>query len=169
MGFTHDFESHQLEAHPGKEKKEHRVNYAVAMSLCSNCRDDFCKNCSQVHHFSVLEGGDALRDFCIWATSNSLNRNSTFIAHNGGGYDCYFILEYLVREGNTPKLIMQGSKIVSMTIQSTKTRFIDSLSFLAMPLSNFNKTFDLPDVTKGTFPHLFNIPDNYRAFAVVLI
>ena len=157
-----DFESHQLEAQPGEEKKEHRVNYAVAMSFCSHCGDDFCEDCSQVHHFSGLEGGDALRDFCIWATSNPLNRNSTFIAHNGGGYDCYFILEYLVREGNTPKLIMQGGKILSMTIQSTKTRFIDSLSFLSMPLSNFSKTFDLPDVTKGTFPHLFNTPDNYN-------
>ena len=57
---------------------------------------------------------------------------------------------------------MRGGKILSMTLQSTKTRFIDSLSFLAMALNDFTKTFDLPDITKGTFPHLFNTPDNYK-------
>ena len=159
---TYDFETFQLEPQPGEEKREHRVNYAVAMSFCSNCGDDFCEECSQPRHFTGLEGGDALREFCVWATSNPINHGATFIAHNAGGYDSHFILEYLVKEGNTPKLIMQGGKILSMTLQSTKTRFIDSLSFLAMPLNDFTKTFDLPDITKGTFPHLFNTPDNYK-------
>ena len=29
-----------------------------------------------------------------------------------------------------------------------------------MPLTSFTKTFDIPEV-KGSFPHLFNQPDNY--------
>ena len=159
---TYDFESYQEQSGPDQEEKRHRVNYAVAMSVCSDCRDDFCNTCSEVHHFTGLNGGDALRDFCLWATSNPLNHNTTFIAHNASGYDSHFILEYLVGEGNSPKLIMQGGKILSMTISGTKTRFIDSLSFLSMPLNDFSKTFDLPDITKGTFPHLFNTPDNYE-------
>ena len=31
-----------------------------------------------------------------------------------------------------------------------------------MPLSKFSDTFNLPDVVKGTFPHCFNTPNNYR-------
>ena len=43
-----------------------------------------------------------------------------------------------------------------------KARFIDSFSFLSMPLSRFSATFNLPNVVKGTFPHLFNVVDNYK-------
>ena len=158
----YDFETFQDKSTTDEVTKQHKVNYAVAMSFCSNCSDDFCDSCSKVHHFSGLQGDDALREFCLWATSDPLNHNATFIAHNGSGYDSHFILEYLVREGNTPDLIMQGGKILSMTVAGIKTRFIDSLSFITMPLSDFSKTFDIPDMVKGTFPHLFNKPENYQ-------
>ena len=156
----YDFESTQV-GNPEDEVKQHRVNYAVAMSFCSECGDEMCGTCSQVHHFSSLDGGDALVDFCLWAFSDPINKKSTFIAHNAGGYDSHFILEYLVKEGNTPQLIMQGGKILCMTVPGQKIRFIDSLSFLAMGLNDFTTTFDLPDITKGTFPHLFNTAENY--------
>ena len=47
------------------DQKEHRVNYAVAMSYCSDCTDTSCENCCEVHHFSGLNGEDALLNFCI--------------------------------------------------------------------------------------------------------
>ena len=30
-----------------------------------------------------------------------------------------------------------------------------------MPLSDLTRTFDIPDIEKGLFPHLFNHPNNY--------
>lgn len=39
---------------------------------------------------------------------------------------------------------------------------IDSLSFIAMPLASFPKTFGLKELKKGYFPHLFNRPENYE-------
>lgn len=39
-------------------------------------------------------------------------------------------------------------------------RFIDSLSFMAMPLSTFPKTFGIEELKKGYFPYLFNAPGN---------
>ena len=157
-----DFETTQTTQQPDEESKEHVVNFAVAMSHCSKCTSNaFCDVCSIPVYFSGLHGGNAINEFCFWATSNPLNHNTTFIAHNASGYDTHFILKYLVEEGNTPNVVMQGGKILSLSLSSTKTRFIDSLSFLTMPLASFTKTFDIPDKMKGTFPHLFNTPANY--------
>ena len=39
-------------------------------------------------------------------------------------------------------------------------KIVDSLSFLAMPLSSFPSTFALQELKKGFFPHLFNTSDN---------
>ena len=155
----YDFECYQEESQSDGGVKPHRVNYVVAMSYCNDCVDGFCDQCSQVHTFDGLNGEDALYNFCVWGLSHPANRKATFIAHNSSGYDAHFILDYLVRQGNTPELILQGGKILSMTIGNI--RFIDSLSFLSMPLSDFSRTFDIPDKTKGTFPHLFNRPWNY--------
>lgn len=43
-------------------------------------------------------------------------------------------------------------------------KFIDSLCFLPMPLASFASTFNLKELKKGFFPHLFNIPahQNYE-------
>ena len=38
---------------------------------------------------------------------------------------------------------------------------IDNCCFIAMPLSRFSDTFNIPH-TKGTFPHTFNVSDNYN-------
>ena len=144
------------------DQKQHRVNYAVAMSYCSDCTDTPCQKCCEVHHFSGLNGEDALLNFCIWATSDPINYNTTFLAHNSKGFDGYFILDYLVTQGNTPNVIMQGGKILSMQLANIKARFIENMSFLNMPLSQFTETFNIPDTEKGTFPHLFNLPENYN-------
>ena len=48
-----------------------------------------------------------------------------------------------------PEVIMNGSKIISLTAYNV--RIIDSLSFLNMSLSTFPKTFELHEMAKGWF------------------
>ena len=110
------------------------------MSFCNKCGEQTCNECTTTHYFNGLNGGDALSDFCLWATSNPVNRSTTFIAHNAKAYDTHFVLDYLVSQGNTPKLVLQGGKLLSLKLISTDTTFIDSLSFLNMPLTSFTKS-----------------------------
>ena len=85
---------------------------------------------------------------------------TTAIAHNAKGYDLHFIMNYMVKNGCKPDtLIRRGGKILHMSRKASGIRFIDSLSFIAIPLSKFSQTFQL-DWPKGDFPHLFNHPDN---------
>ena len=39
-------------------------------------------------------------------------------------------------------------------------KFLDSLNYLHMPLSALRKAYGLTQIEKGTFPHLFNTPEN---------
>ena len=81
------------------------------------------------------------------------------IAHNGQGYDHQFILNYiLTRTRHTPELIMRGTKIISMELDNLK--FIDSLNFLPMGVAALPKAFDISQLKKGYFPHLFNRSEN---------
>ena len=45
-----------------------------------------------------------------------------------------------------------------MEIKNVK--FLDSLNYLHMPLSALPKAYGLTQIEKGTFPHLFNTPEN---------
>ena len=52
-----------------------------------------------------------------------------------------------------PKVIQNGSKIMSLELTMLKVRFIDSLSFIATPLYKFAETFNLKgNYRKGFFP-----------------
>ncbi|XP_071581882.1 uncharacterized protein [Temnothorax nylanderi] len=58
-----------------------------------------------------------------------------------------------------PQVILNGTKIVVMTVGHTK--FIDSLNYMPMKLSELPKAFGLQDTSdKGIFPHLFNTREN---------
>ena len=48
-----------------------------------------------------------------------------------------------------------------MNINRRNAKLIDSCCFITMPLSRFSDTFNIPH-TKGTFPHMFNVSDNYN-------
>ena len=80
----------------------------------------------------------------------------TFIAHNSKGYDCHFVLKWLIDQGIKPYCIYNGAKIMFMEIPKLSIRFIDSLNFLQMPLKSFPKTFGMSELKKGYFPHYFN-------------
>ena len=81
------------------------------------------------------------------------------VAHNFKGYDGYFILEELYKQHVTNlSQIVNGAKILGLEIPNVK--FIDSMNFFPMALSNFPKTFGIRELKKGFFPHFFNIQEN---------
>ena len=87
---------------------------------------------------------------------NDKFKGYTFIAHNNKGYDCHFILKWVIDQGIKPYCIYNGAKIMFMEIPKFSIRFIDSLNFLQMPLKSFPKTFGMSELKKGYFPHYFN-------------
>lgn len=86
-------------------------------------------------------------------------RDSTFIAHNSKGFDSYLILNTLVKMGVEVSVIMQGSKVLCFTDPDFNLKYIDSLSFLPMPLRAFPKALGFPEQNKGRFPHGFSSPE----------
>ena len=123
---------------------KHIVNYCIA------------------HDFDGKENiFHTIDEFCSWAFSPS-HKGYTFIAHYGKGYDFQFIVEWLIAHGGVkPKIIHNGQKIMQLEVMNGHNiRFIDSISFIPMPLRKFPKTFGLTEIAKGYFPHKFNTDEN---------
>lgn len=130
---------------------EHVITHAVASSGCDK---NFVEFCPQGNDISIVED-----NFCSWVFGYDRFKGYTFIAHNGQGYDFHFIQRWVVNRNIVPKkVIRSGQKLRHMVVCGV--RFIDSLSFLTMPLSAFPKTFGIEELAKGYFPHLFNTEEN---------
>ena len=158
----YDFECTKNTIDTETKRPVHEVNYCIAMSICDKCPDDgSCDDCLPVHTFSGLGGQNALENFCKWAFDHPVNEGAVFIAHNSSNYDAHFILSYLITNGEYPKILANGGKLLEMKIKTRNAKPIDSCCFIAMPLSRFSDTFNIPH-TKGTFPHMFNVSDNYN-------
>ena len=69
-----------------------------------------------------------------------------------------YILHILSPFDTMPVILLNGSKILSIEFRGLK--FIDSLSFLPMPLEKFTKTFDLKELKKGFWCYDFNSAKN---------
>ena len=81
------------------------------------------------------------------------------VFHNLKGFDGLFIIRELYDQQRPVEgQLTVGAKILSFT--SGPLRFIDSLCFLPFPLAAFPATFNLTELKKGFFPHLFNTPQN---------
>ena len=158
----YDFECTQNMIDTETKRPVHEVNYCIAMSICGKCPDDgSCDDCLPVRTFRGLGGQNALDKFCKWAFDHPVNEGAVFIAHNSSNYDAHFILSYLIRNGEYPEILANGGKLLEMKINTRNAKLIDSCCFIAMPLSRFSDTFNIPH-TKGTFPHMFNVSDNYN-------
>ena len=83
-----------------------------------------------------------------------MQRQVIAVAHNFQGYDSYFVLDELYKQCICPQQIVNGAKILSMEMDHIK--FIDSMCFLQMALSDFTAAFGLEELKKGFFPHFFN-------------
>ncbi|XP_033218156.1 uncharacterized protein LOC117173624 [Belonocnema kinseyi] len=128
------------------------------------CMDDpdpnlGCKWCG-IRQYIFSE--DPVSEFTKFATRKMSHFAETVcIAHNAKGFDAQFILSHLIKEKglrNTPEIILNGTSILLMKVN--QTRFLDSLNYLHMPLSQLPEAFGLEEAKKGTFPYLFNTPEN---------
>jgi hypothetical protein len=79
------------------------------------------------------------------------------LAHNDKAFDLQFILDRAVFLKWRPELIMNGQKIMCMTLEHIK--FIDSISNLPFPLRKLAGAFGL-SASKSWYPHYFNTKDN---------
>ena len=106
----------------------------------------------------MFKGSNTCNDFCDWLFGN-MDR-AVCIAHNFKGYDSYFIFKYLCDNKIRPGLIMNGAKIMELSVKDPEIRFIDSLNFYQCRCPSSPKTFGLTELTKGYFPHFFNTEAN---------
>ena len=117
----------------------------VANLLCAERHDD--------DEQFLFEGEDCLESFLDWVREltameeDDRERTVIYVAHNFQGYDSYFVLDEFYKQKICPEQIVNGAKILSMTVD--KLKFIDSMCFLQMPLSGFTKAFGLKELKKG--------------------
>jgi len=167
-------------------KSEHRPNFVVAQTACKKCMDrpwtpdskcNFCGSrcvlcedkkrkkspCATTCGFreKIFKGNDTAHKFGSWLFSEHF-KYFTAVAHNMGGHDGYFLLEYLIDQSMRPqKIIYNGSKIMYMQVgKGLQIKVMDSLNFLPMKLSALPKSFGLDELKKGWFPHFFNLQGN---------
>ncbi|XP_028408798.1 uncharacterized protein LOC114531373 [Dendronephthya gigantea] len=107
----------------------------------------------------IFQGEDTNSRFCEWLFTKE-HRDCIFVAHNFQGYDGYFIQNFLNENAVKYDIILRDAKILSLTVPMFNIKFIDSLNFIPMSLSNFPKTFGMNEMCKGYFPHSFNRREN---------
>ena len=114
------------------EKQEHILNLCITRSVNAYGASTYDE--SEISDKVILEGDSCLNDFCEYLLQRE-HSGCTVIAHNQAGYDGKFILSWLMSKGKAPdKLIQQGSRIAYMMLRDNNLRFIDSLSFLYLPI-----------------------------------
>ena len=126
-----------------------------------------CYSSSEEEEIHVIDGDQCVLNFLhkldelADVPKSDRDREIIIVFHNLKGFDGMFIINELYNEQR--EVINQltvGAKVLSFT--SGPLKFIDSLSFLPMPLASFPATFNLSELKKGFFPHLFNTPENQQ-------
>jgi len=138
----------------------HVPNLVCLQQFCSQCEmladiDTDCERCGRRRHsFCEDPVGDLpshLSEPRPWC------ERVIAIAHNARGFDARFILDRDILLKWTPKLILNGQKIISMTIHHVT--FLGSISFLPMALRKLPEAFGI-SATKSWYPHLINTKAN---------
>ena len=151
-----DYEAYQVDG-------VHVANLVIAEKVCNDCINNLeCQRHCGVHIFYDN------CSFCDWVFDKQ-NQNFTAVAHNLQGYDGMFIMRYIKESmlsiDHMPNIIMNGTKLLTISFRNVK--FIDSYAFIPIALEKFTKTFDLKELKKGFFPHLFNKPENQNYIGVI--
>ncbi|XP_052778720.1 uncharacterized protein LOC128216186 [Mya arenaria] len=142
---------------------EHQPNLCVVQRVCNQCLDSNlcidseCKHCGE--NGLVFKRNQTTQQFCQWLFSEE-NVGATVVCHNFKGYDSYPILQYLHDNAILPEVITNGTKFMSIKVPVCKIRFIDSMNFIPMALTDMPKAFGITELSKGYFPHLFNREEN---------
>ena len=151
----------------GKMKKEQQIvfvnfDFEAQQDTGNHIAHLVCAETDQNDVQFTFKGKDCIQEFLerVLSIANQEEVEKVIVvAHNFKGYDGYFILEELYNQHVTNlSQIVNGAKILSIDIPNVK--FIDSMNFFPMALSNFPKTFGINELKKGFFPHFFNTQEN---------
>jgi hypothetical protein len=111
--------SFDFETDTSKKLKEdgsvllHQVMHVEADIIKVSYNHIYIYEDSLINTFSFT-GYDCCNDSCKWLFSKD-NKDSTIMAHNGAGYDNKFILQWCIKHGLNPDMIIrQGSRITYM-------------------------------------------------------
>ena len=122
-----------------------------------------CHSSSEEETIHVLEGEDCALPFLhdlddlVDVPDRDQEWEILVVFHNLKGFDGMFILHELYQQQReVADQLTVGAKVLSF--KSGPLKFIDSLCFLPMPLASFPSTFNLTELKKGFFSHLFNTP-----------
>ncbi|XP_055356787.1 uncharacterized protein LOC129601886 [Paramacrobiotus metropolitanus] len=97
-------------------------------------------------------GQDVTDDLCAFLFQED-HHGYYVIAHNFKGFDGYFILNWLLRNGIVPKVIMNGGKILLLDVPAPyNIHFRDSYNYNPQSLSKWPATFGLENTNKEPFP-----------------
>jgi len=160
---AYDFEAMQIRR---GEEIIHEPNLVMAHVSCDRCEGSnvVCDICGD---FEIqFSGADCVTSFTdyIYKTLSPLAKKHKAriyaLAHNAKGYDAHFIMQDLLtrQDYRNVDLILNGSKILKIDVGNV--RFLDSLNFFHQALDKLPKSFNLAELRKGFFPHLFNLPEN---------
>ncbi|XP_041441312.1 probable DNA polymerase [Xenopus laevis] len=105
-----------------------------------------------------FNGKTCTQDFVRFFTNGKF-LGYTFIAHNAGRYDAYFVVQELIKEKFKIEVVNQGGRLMCVSLKDLKMRFIDSLNFMPMKLSKMPEAMGFSG-SKGHFPHFFNTEEN---------
>jgi len=125
--FFYDFETTQ-DTRLTESASVHIPNLVCLQHFCAVCEkvpdiDTDCVRCGRRKHaFWEDPVGDLLKYLC---KERPLCEKVVAIAHNAKGFDAHFILDRAILLKWTPKLILNGQKIVCMTIHHLT--FLDSI------------------------------------------
>jgi hypothetical protein len=148
-----------LEGHEGTF--EHVPNLICAQQMCSKCETitDMNVDCEQCGKRVHLFWKAPLGKFIDYLQQSRPFADKIFVmSHISRGYDAQFLLRSFLELRWVPKLIMDGTKILSMCVEHID--FLDSLNVLPMCLKSMPKSFELT-CKKGYYPHFFNTADNF--------
>ena len=120
-----------------------------------------------VYSTKIREEFSSIDLFMRYILHNPEFQGYIILAHNGGSYDCQFILQYLERNLIEFTLLPRpGSihKYLELIIKGKTVKdditFKDFIVFMPGSLKNIAKAFQLP-ISNGDFPHRFNCLTNY--------
>ena len=146
----------------------HIPNLICAQQMCSKCQamDDMEIDCDQCGKCTHVFWEDPVGKFIDYLRLSRPFADKIYvISHNSRGYDAQFLLRRFLELKWKPDLVMDGTKILSMTLGHLK--FLDSLNFLPMSLKSISKSFDLT-CKKGYYPNSLTRPRIWIMWALIL-
>lgn len=147
-------ESYQPYPFHKREFDTSKYEYLMEVNYCEIQDDE-----GSVHTFKTL---NAVMEFLC----QPFCHKAIVIAHCGGIFDFQFLYNAFITGFHLKKArppLMKGNKIMKAEIVNEIT-LLDSYNFVAHALAKFPEIFDIQELKKGFFPHLFNLPEfwNYK-------